>query len=67
MFHSLGGNTMFFNLFRKGSPEHRVLHTRLASAKRALVRAMRIHGVNSDRAREFDKLIDKLEAELAHA
>jgi hypothetical protein len=67
MFPSLGDNIMIFNIFRKESPERRALNHRLASAKRALVRAMKIHGINSDRAREFDKLIDKLEAELAHA
>ncbi|MNC18244.1 hypothetical protein D3C81_318960 [compost metagenome] len=56
----------FFDMF-KHEPKHATMDHRLASAKRGLERAMRIHGINSDRAREFDKLIDKLEAEKRYA
>jgi hypothetical protein len=56
-----------FSIFNRESSTRRVLRERLASAKRGLERAMKIHGVNSDKAREFDKLVDKLEMELAHA
>lgn len=56
-----------FSFFNRESATRRVLRERLASAKRGLERAMRLHGVNSDKAREFDKLVDKLEAELAYA
>jgi len=56
-----------FSIFSRESTARRVLRDRLASAKRGLERAMKMHGVNSDKAREFDRLVDKLEAELANA
>lgn len=56
-----------FSFFNRESSTRRVLRERLASAKRGLVRAMRLHGVNSERAREFDKLVSKLEMELTNA
>lgn len=56
-----------FSFFNRVSSTRRVLNERLASAKRGLERAMRLHGVNSDRAREFDKLVEKLESELTNA
>ena len=56
-----------FSFFNRESSTRRVLRERLASAKRGLVRAMRLHGVNSERAREFDKLVSKLESELTNA
>ncbi|ARV77499.1 hypothetical protein FDI21_gp212 [Pseudomonas phage Noxifer] len=56
-----------FSFFNRESSTRRVLRERLASAKRGLSRAMRLHGVNSERAREFDKLVSKLESELTNA
>lgn len=57
----------FFDLFKHVPTKHATLNHRVVSAKKAMERAMRLHGVNSDRARDFDKLIDKLESELADA
>lgn len=53
-----------FTFFIKKS-ERDVLRAKIASTYAAMERAMRRHGVNSDAAREFDRMIDKLEAELA--
>lgn len=53
-----------FSFFFKQS-ERDALRAKIASTKRAMERAMRRHGINSDAAREFDKQLDKLEAELA--
>lgn len=57
----------FFDIFKHEPTKRAALDHRLASAKRGMERAMRIHGINSDRAREFDKLIDKLETEKHYA
>ena len=53
-----------FSMFFKQS-ERDLLRAKIASTYIAMDRAMRRHGINSTAAREFDRQIDKLEAELA--
>lgn len=55
-----------FSMFFKKS-ERDALRAKIASTQKAMELAMRRHGINSSQAREFDKQLDKLEYELAHA
>ena len=54
-----------FNVFKKDERES--LRQAINARRRLLEQAMRKHGINSSQAREFDKQIDELEAQLQAA
>lgn len=51
-----------FNFFKKD--DRKALVQKIHATKRLMENAMRKHGVNSSQVKDFDKQLDKLEAQL---